>query len=146
METSRDRRSIRDCQDWRRARSADPSESRRVAHAVPKSLRSYLRWSAYKLRDGTIRQFIGGWQHNALRDSFCSYRARITRNIHQVSYEMGNSIAMVKRSYHRRQAIGPARAWFRIRPAQSENVIPYPKKVPKSSKFLRSSEIKTTQR
>jgi integrase len=50
-----------------------------------------------------LGKFIGGWKHNALRDSFCSYRASITQNIPQVSYEMGNSIAMVKRSYHRRQ-------------------------------------------
>jgi integrase len=52
--------------------------------------------------------FIGGWKHNALRDSFCSYRARITQNIPQVSYEMGNSPAMVKRCYHRRQPIAVA--------------------------------------
>jgi integrase len=67
--------------------------------------------------------FIGGWQHNALRDSFCSYRARITQNVPQVSYEMGNSIAMVKRSYHRRQPIHTAEAWFEIRP--SSNVVAF---------------------
>ena len=59
---------------------------------------------------GRLGTFIGGWKHNALRDSFCSYRARITQNVPQVSYEMGNSIAMVKRSYHRRQPIHTAEA------------------------------------
>src|SRR4029077_17090849 len=28
-----------------------------------------------------LGKFIGGWKHNALRDSFCSYRARITQNV-----------------------------------------------------------------
>jgi integrase len=68
---------------------------------------------------------IGGWKHNALRDSYCSYRARITQNVPQVSYEMGNSIAMVKRSYHRRQPIRAARAWFNIAPAKDSKVIAF---------------------
>lgn len=80
-----------------------------------------LRPSNYETaRLGT---FIGGWKHNALRDSFCSYRARITQNVPQVSYEMGNSIAMVKRSYHRRQSIQQAEAYFNILP--STNVIAF---------------------
>jgi integrase len=74
-----------------------------------------------------LGQFIGGWKHNCLRDSFCSYRARITQNVPQVSYEMGNSIAMVKRSYHRRQPIHAAREWFNIRPLKSSNVVSFPK-------------------
>jgi len=70
-----------------------------------------------------VGKFIGGWKHNCLRDSFCSYRARITRNVPQVSYEMGNSIAMVRRSYHRRQPIQTAQAWFDIRPDKQPNVV-----------------------
>jgi integrase len=69
--------------------------------------------------------FIGGWKHNALRDSYCSYRARITQNVPQVSYEMGNSIAMVKRSYHRQQPIREARKWFNIKPGKFANVVPF---------------------
>jgi integrase len=91
-----------------------------------------LRPSNYET--GRLGKFIGGWKHNTLRDSFCSYRARITKNVPQVSYEMGNSIAMVKRSYHRRQPIRAAREYFNIRPTKSANVLPFPKKVPKSSK------------
>jgi integrase len=72
-----------------------------------------------------LGQFIGGWQHNALRDSFCSYRAAITQNVPQVSYEMGNSIAMVKRSYHRRQPIRAAQEWFDIRPTEDANVLTF---------------------
>jgi integrase len=74
-----------------------------------------------------LGKLIGGWKHNALRDSFCSYRARITQNVPQVSYEMGNSIAMVKRSYHRRQPIEAALEWFDIRPATKSNVVAFTK-------------------
>ena len=74
-----------------------------------------------------LGQAIGGWKHNALRDSFCSYRARITQNVPQVSYEMGNSIPMVKRSYHRRQPIRAARQWFNIRPVKDVKVIAFSK-------------------
>jgi integrase len=73
-----------------------------------------------------IGKFIGGWKHNALRDSYCSYRARITQNVPKVSYEMGNSIAMVKRSYHRQQSLREARKWFNIKPAKfAKNVVPF---------------------
>jgi integrase len=81
-----------------------------------------------------LGKLIGGWKNNCLRDSFCSYRARITQNVPQVSYEMGNSIAMVKRSYHRRQPIRAAREWFKIRPAREPFLIGYkPKKYQKVS-------------
>jgi hypothetical protein len=70
-----------------------------------------------------LGKLIGGWQHNCLRDSFCSYRTRITQNVAQTSYEMGNSVAMVKRSYHRRQSIEAAEAWFNIRPRAASNVV-----------------------
>ena len=80
-----------------------------------------------KAETARLGQFIGGWKHNALRDSFCSYRARITQNVPQVSYEMGNSISMVKRSYHRRQPIRAARQWFNIRPVKNQKVIQFRK-------------------
>jgi integrase len=69
--------------------------------------------------------FIGGWKHNALRDSFCSYRARILQDVPRVSYEMGNSIAMVKRSYHRRQPIHTAQEWFNLLPPQDSKLIAF---------------------
>jgi integrase len=77
-----------------------------------------------KAETARLGQFIGGWKHNALRDSFCSYRTRITQNVPQTSYEMGNSISMVKRSYHRRQPIRAARQWFNIRPVKDAKVVP----------------------
>jgi integrase len=78
-----------------------------------------------KRETARMGQTIGGWKHNALRDSFCSYRARMTQNVPQVSYEMGNSIGMVKRSYHRRQPIGAARQWFNIAPAKDSKVLAF---------------------
>src|SRR5580765_4628373 len=78
-----------------------------------------------KRETARLGTFIGGWKHNALRDSFCSYRARMTQNVPQVSYEMGNSIGMVKRSYHRRQPIRAARLWFNITPAKDSKVIAF---------------------
>jgi integrase len=72
-----------------------------------------------------LGQFIGGWKHNALRDSFCSYRAAITQNVPQVSYEMGNSISMVKRSYHRRQPIRAAQEWFDLWPATESKMVAF---------------------
>lgn len=89
-------------------------------HSGPVCARQPTKAEAHRLG-----KFIGGWKHNALRDSFCSYRTRITRNVPQVSYEMGNSIAMVKRSYHRRQPIAPARAWFNIRPAKTPKILSF---------------------
>jgi len=91
-------------------------------------------------------KFIGGWKNNTLRDSFCSYRARITQNIHQVSYEMGNSPEVVKRCYHRSQPIRPAREWFNMRPDRSSNVLAFPKKFRKVPKTLTRKPIKTASR
>jgi hypothetical protein len=38
---------------------------------------------------------------------------------------MGNSISMVKRSYHRRQPIEAAQQWFAIRPSEDSNVVAF---------------------
>jgi integrase len=128
--------------DWRhktlvvRAETAKTREEREVP-LLPNLVEWLAPWrnahgcicSAQPTKAETARlgQFIGGWKHNALRDSFCSYRARITQNVPQVSYEMGNSISMVKRSYHRRQSIRAARQWFNIKPAKDAKVITFSK-------------------
>ena len=70
-----------------------------------------------------LGRLIGGWKHNTLRDSFCSYRTRITKNIHQTSLEMGNSPSMVSRSYHKRQPVEVAQEWFDIRPKVADGKI-----------------------
>lgn len=70
-----------------------------------------------------LGRLIGGWKHNCLRDSFCSYRTRITQSIAQTSLEMGNSPSMVQRSYHKRQAVEVAQEWFDIRPKVADGKI-----------------------
>jgi integrase len=71
-----------------------------------------------------LGELIGGWKHNALRDSYCSYRTRINDgNVPQTAYEMGNSVAQVKRSYHRLQSREAAVEWFSIRPSRAANVL-----------------------
>jgi hypothetical protein len=58
------------------------------------------------------------WKHNALRHSYGSYRVAETKNIHQVSLEMGNSPAMVKRHYLEAVHEDEAEKWFSIFPNQ----------------------------
>ena len=77
-----------------------------------------------------LGKLIGGWKHNCLRDSYCSYRTRILQDVPRTSYEMGNSIQMVKRSYHRRQPIRAAKEWFNIKPAGASKLIPFKREVP----------------
>jgi hypothetical protein len=93
----------------------------------------------------TVRpgRIIGGWKHNALRDSSYSYRAHITQNIHRVGYEIGNSPAMVKLCYHRRQPIGVAKKWFSFRPDPA-GIIRFPAQK-KSSKKFRPGNTQTIQ-
>lgn len=78
-----------------------------------------------------LGKLIGGWKHNCLRDSYCSYRTRILQDVPRTSYEMGNSIQMVKRSYHRRQPIRAAREWFNIKPAKDPKVIAFKRAIAK---------------
>jgi integrase len=72
-----------------------------------------------------LGKLIGGWKHNCLRDSYCSYRTRILQNVPAVSYELGNSIQMVQRSYHRRQPVRAARQWFNIKPVKDSKVVAF---------------------
>jgi integrase len=76
-----------------------------------------------------LGKLIGRWRHNMLRDSYCSYRTRIVRNMAQTSLEMGNSVQMIQRSYHRRQPVRAAREWFNIRPVKDSKVITFKKAV-----------------
>jgi hypothetical protein len=78
-----------------------------------------------KRETARLGAYIDGWKHNALRDSFCSYRTRITQNMAQTSLEMGNSVGMVRRSYHRRQPIHTAQEWFDIRPREDSKMVAF---------------------
>lgn len=64
-----------------------------------------------------IRRSGVRWIKNALRHSYGSYRCAITKDVPGVSYEMGNSPAMVMSHYHEAQELSDALAWFAISPS-----------------------------
>jgi integrase len=64
-----------------------------------------------------IRRAKAKWIKNALRHSFGSYRCAILKDVPAVSYEMGNSPAMVMSHYHEAQELSQALAWFALSPS-----------------------------
>jgi integrase len=65
------------------------------------------------------------WPKNWARHSFGTYRATITKKVGQVSLEMGNSEAIVKRHYFDQHADQKdAKEWFAIVPDRPANVVP----------------------
>ena len=67
-----------------------------------------------------------GWKHNALRHSFISYRCAITKNVAQVSYEAGNSPAIIHTHYLNVRREPEAVAWFGLRPEVRPESVPAP--------------------
>ena len=65
----------------------------------------------------------GGWRHNGLRHSFCSYRAALTKNMNQTAFEAGNSPAMIQRHYWKTVSEKQAKQWFAIMPEEAKNVV-----------------------
>jgi integrase len=61
------------------------------------------------------------WKRNGLRHSFGSYRTAETSDIPRVSYEMGNSPAMVKQHYLELVTKEEAEKWFGVRPGATAN-------------------------
>lgn len=53
------------------------------------------------------------WKRNALRHSYGTYRAAITKNVPAVAFEMGNTPEMVGRHYNRPTPPHIARKWFK---------------------------------
>jgi hypothetical protein len=53
------------------------------------------------------------WKRNALRHSYGTYRAAITKNVPAVAFEMGNTPEMVGRHYNRPTPPHIARQWFK---------------------------------
>ena len=53
---------------------------------------------------GTIGKLVNGWKKNALRHSYGSYRAAITKNLAELALEMGTSVVMIEKHY--REAVG----------------------------------------
>jgi integrase len=67
------------------------------------------------------------WKRNGLRHSFISYRAAFTKNVPQVSFEAGNSPAVIYRNYLKCVTESAAKQWFGILPEQPANVERLPK-------------------
>ena len=55
-------------------------------------------------------------KHNALRHSFCTYRASTEKDLAKVALEAGNSVTMLQQHYVRVQLEEGGRAWFAIMP------------------------------
>jgi len=66
------------------------------------------------------------WKHNGLRHSYGSYRMAVLKNASQLSYEMGNSVAMIRRHYHNPRPTSQGEAWFAIAPESPDNVLQMP--------------------
>jgi integrase len=72
-----------------------------------------------------IRRATGlGRKDNANRHSFGSYYLAVTKNYEQVAMQMGNSPRKVREHYNRPRPEADGIAFFSIRPASLENVIP----------------------
>jgi integrase len=119
-------------------------DSRRAAPIPPnalawlKMLRGHPQESlemtdtVYRRRLGQARKEIGlsMWDKNSLRHCFGSYRLSLLRNMGQVSYEMGNSIPVLKKNYANTVSRADAEAFFSILPedgAAPENVVRFGK-------------------
>ena len=68
------------------------------------------------------------WKRNALRHSYISYRVAVTKNVHQVSLEAGNSAQMIFKHYRQLVTETAAAEWFAVLPPQREGaeIIPLP--------------------
>jgi hypothetical protein len=58
-------------------------------------------------------------KHNALRHSFCTYRASTEKDLAKVALEAGNSVTMLQQNYVRVQLEEIGRAWFNIMPPKA---------------------------
>lgn len=74
------------------------------------------------------------WKHNALRHSFISYRLAVTKNVHQVSLEAGNTPQMIFKHYRQLVTESQSTEWFGIVPATNwKNVVPMVADAPDAS-------------
>ncbi|MGO8837583.1 MAG: hypothetical protein ACLQAH_05355 [Limisphaerales bacterium] len=68
------------------------------------------------------------WMENGPRNSYISYRCKITGNVVDVADEAGNSPAKIERHYRAKSvALETAQAWFAIMPPADESFVPPPK-------------------
>lgn len=78
-----------------------------------------LIWKLRHMQHRTVKleERIGfKLKHNALRHSFCTYRASTEKDLAKVAMEAGNSVTMLQQHYVRPQFEEVGRAWFNIMP------------------------------
>ena len=92
-----------------------------IKHINPPSSGPVCSSSPTKRETGRIGRLLDkhfdreeGWPQNALRHSYGSYRAALTRDLPSLSLEMGNSVAIVQRHYHEAQTVEQANAYFSL--------------------------------
>lgn len=59
---------------------------------------------------------IAPWKHNALRHSFISYRAAITKDLASLAFDCGTSVTTIKKHYLKPSLKGAAMEYFKILP------------------------------
>ncbi len=79
-----------------------------------------------KLRKQRGNKTPMNWKHNGLRHSFASYRIALVKDVAQVSYECGNTPAMIHEHYRKVVTETEAKKWFDLMPKQASNVVPLP--------------------
>jgi integrase len=68
----------------------------------------------YRMQQEIAEKAGVAWKQNALRHTCISARVAVTRNVAQVAYESGNSVAVIKRHYLDLLSPSIAQAWFAI--------------------------------
>ncbi len=91
-----------------------------------------LRWNTLtQLSDlpKFIRRNTGiVWKNNGPRNSYISYRSKITGKVVDVADEAGNSPAKIERHYRAKSVVlETAQAWFNVMPPTDENIVQMPK-------------------
>lgn len=106
---------------WRDSRAHGPvvprGDRRGALENYRESFRASLRAAAGETEDITERLLTP--PVNALRHSYGSYRMAVTKNAQQVSNEMGDSPAMIKRHYDNPRPQTQAAAWWSIFPSDA---------------------------
>ena len=90
-----------------------------------------LRWNTLsQLSDlpKFIRRNTGiVWKNNGPRNSYISYRCKITGNVVDVADEAGNSPSKIERHYRAKSVVlETANGWFNVMPPDDENILSMP--------------------
>lgn len=77
----------------------------------------------YQLEIARLKSLGFTWKKNALRHTAISCRLAVVKNAAQVAEESGNSVEMIRRTYHHPVTMATARAWYAVKPTVPANVV-----------------------